>query len=127
MKNIDIFTVLFASVIYLIMFIVWYSKFLFGKIYEELSNKEIKKSFFRYLYVFIFTFIISYVLALLEVLLGVSTFWDGVFLGFMVWLGFVVSHSVFSIINSKNNIKLFLIDNALYLLALLIMGGILAG
>ncbi|NGX29159.1 MAG: hypothetical protein K940chlam1_01358, partial [Candidatus Anoxychlamydiales bacterium] len=30
MKNVDLLTVLFASGIYLVMYIVWYSNFLFG-------------------------------------------------------------------------------------------------
>jgi hypothetical protein len=127
MKNIDILTVLFASIVYLIMYIVWYSDFLFGKIYKEISKKNIKKSILNYFFIFLFIFIISYVFALLEILLKVTTFWDGVFLGFLIWLGFIGTHFLFAVLSLKRNIKLYMIDNILYLLALMIVGGILAG
>jgi hypothetical protein len=127
MKSIDLLTVCFASIIYLAMYIIWYSNFLFGKIYKAQLKKQIKKSFLSYIYIFIVTFVISYVLALFEVLLRITTFWDGVFLGFLIWLGFVVSHSSFLVVFFKRNLKLYFIDNILYLLALMIIGGILAG
>lgn len=127
MKYIDLLTVFFASIVYLIMYIVWYSNFFFGKIYKNILRKEIQKSFFRYFYVFIFIFVTSYIVALFEVLLGITTFWDGVFLGFLIWLGFVATHFIFLVISFKRNLKLYFIDNILYLLGLMIIAGILAG
>ena len=127
MKNIDVITVLFASIIYLVMYVVWYSNFLFGKFYNEKNKKEFKKSIFNYFFIFIFIFIISYIVALFEILLGVATFWDGIFFGFLIWFGFVGSHSVFSVISFKRHFKLYIIDNILYLLGLMIVAGIIAG
>ncbi len=127
MKSIDVLTVLFASIVYLIMYILWYSDFLFGKIYKEISKKKINKSTFNYFCIFIFIYIISYVLALFEVLLGITTFWDGIFLGFLIWFGFVGTHFLFLVFSFKRSVKLYIIDNILYLLALMIIGGILAG
>jgi len=127
MRSINFLTVFFASIIYLFMYIVWYSPFLFGKIYKKISKKTMKKSFLYYLFIFIFIFTSSYVLALFEVLLGVASFWDGVFLGFLIWFGFVATHLIFLVVSFKRNYKLYVIDNILYLLALMIIGGILAG
>lgn len=126
MKNIDLLTVLFAAIIYLVMYIVWYSNFLFGKFYKERA-KDIKKNIINYFYVFIFIFILCYVLALFEVIFGITTFWDGIFFGFLIWFGFIGTHTLFSVISFKRNFKLYFIDNVLYLLGLMIVGGILAG
>ena len=127
MNDIDFLTVFFASIIYFVMYIVWYSKFLFGKFYNGLIKKQPKNAFFYYVLIFIFVFIISYIIALFEILLGITTFWDGVFLGLLVWFGFVATHSLFSVISFKRSLKLCIIDNILYLLGLMIISGILAG
>jgi len=127
MKDIDLITLCFASVVYLVMYIVWHSNFLFGQIYKKLLKRTLKKSFLTYLIVFISVFISSYIIALFEILIRVTTFWDGVFLGFLIWLGFVATHSLFLVVSQKRNLKLYFIDNLLYLLALMIVAGILAG
>ena len=127
MKNIDFLTVVFASVIYFVMYIVWYSNFLFRKIYVRILGKEIQKSIFSYIYIFIAMLFVCYILAAIEILLRITTFWDGVFLGFLVWFGFVFTHSFFLATTFKRKLKLFFIDNLLYLLSLMIVAGILAG
>lgn len=126
MKSIDIFSVLFAGAIYLVMHVFWYSKYFFGKIREK-QKKEVKSLIVSYIFTFLSVFIISYVIALFEVLLGVASFWDGIFLGFLIWLGFVGPHGIFLVISFNSNFKNFIIDNILYLLGLMIVSGILAG
>lgn len=126
MKNIDIVSVLFSSVVYLVMYIIWYSKFFFGKIYDKFLAQNIAKTFLNYFLVFLCTFVITYILALFEILLGITTFWDGVFFGFLIW-AVVAFHSIFLVISFKRNLKLFFIDNLLYLLAIVMICGILAG
>ena len=127
MDGVDLLAVFFASVVYLLLYFIWYSKFLFGKIYKTLSKQKKGKSFFSYLFIFGIMLMSSYVLAIFEVLIKVTSFWDGVFLGFLIWLGFAFSHSFFLVITYKRNFKLFILDNILYLLGLMIVGGILAG
>jgi len=127
MKDVDFITLCFASIVYFVMYMVWYSNFLFGKIYKNILKRGMNKSFLSYLIIFICVFISAYILAIFEILIGVTSFWDGVFLGFLIWLGFVATHSLFLIVSQKRNLKLFFIDNILYLLALMIVAGILAG
>lgn len=127
MKNVDLLTVLFASAIYLVMYITWYSNFLFGKVYRKILNKTYKKSFSYFFKIFILVFVTCYIIELFEVLIGITTFWDGVFFGFLIWLGLIGTHSLFLVISFKRNIKLYLLDNLLYLLALMIVAGIMAG
>ena len=126
MKNVDLLTVLFASAVYLVMYVVWYSNFLFGKIYKKIT-KTYKKNFFYFFKIFVIVFITSYIIELFEVIIGITTFWDGVFFGFLIWLGLVGTHTLFTSLTFKRNIKLYLLDNLLYLLILMIISGILAG
>ena len=127
MKDIDILTVSFASVIYFIMYLVWYSKFLIGKIYDSILQKTHKKTVLNYVLVFVSIFILSYIMALFEILIGIATFWDGVFFGLLIWFGFILTHSLFLVVSFKRNFKLFVLDNLLYLFAMMLVGGILAG
>jgi Protein of unknown function (DUF1761) len=127
MKEIDLVTVFFASALYMIMYLVWYSKILFGKIYKRLTINNKKKPLYYYFLIFLCMLIITYGLAVLEVLLGVTSFQDGIFLGFIIWFAFVCTHDLFLVLSFKRNIKLFLIDNFLYLIALMVICVILAG
>ncbi|NGX63126.1 MAG: hypothetical protein KR126chlam6_00533 [Candidatus Anoxychlamydiales bacterium] len=127
MKDIDILTVSFASVIYFIMYLVWYSKLLVGKVYDSILQKTHKKTVLNYVLVFVSIFILSYIIALFEVLIGIATFWDGVFFGLLIWFGFILTHSLFLVVSFKRNFKLFVLDNLLYLFAMMLVGGILAG
>ncbi|EKE22159.1 MAG: hypothetical protein ACD_7C00035G0002, partial [uncultured bacterium] len=112
--------------IYLVMHLFWHSQYFFGKFYPK-QTKEKGKIICSIILTFISTFVTAYVIALFEVLLGVSSFWDGVFLGFMIWIGFVATHSVFSALAVKRNRNLYLIDNILYFLGLVVVAGVLAG
>lgn len=128
MKNVDLLTVFFASAIYMVMYIFWYSNILFGKIYEKILKAPKKKPpFYHYFLLFIFIFLTSYIIALFEVLMGVTTFFDGIFLGFVIWLGLITTHSIFLVLSFKRSFKLYVLDNLLYLLALMIVSAILAG
>jgi len=126
MREVDLLTVIFASIIYFVMYLTWYSKFLFASVYKKIMKSNLKFSCFHVL-IFIFILVISYVIALFEILMKVTTFWDGVFLGFLIWIGFVLSHSGFLIVSYNRNLKLSILDNILYLLGLMVVGGILAG
>ncbi|NGX33697.1 MAG: hypothetical protein K1060chlam1_00037 [Candidatus Anoxychlamydiales bacterium] len=128
MKNVDFLTVLFVSIVYMVIYIAWYSNFLFGKIYQNiLKTAKRKPPFYHYFLIFFSILVLSYIISLFEVLMGVTTFLDGVFLGFLIWLGFIVTHTAFLVLTFKRNWKLFVLDNILYLIALMIISGVLAG
>ena len=75
---------------------------------------------------FILILISAYILASIEILMKVTSFWDGVFLGFLIWFGFVLPVSYFSFLNTKK-LNHFFINNSFYLLALMVLAGLLAG
>lgn len=127
MFHIDYLTVIVASIVYMIILSLWYSKYLFGNIWLELREKEPRKKILGYVFNFFAALILAYFLSLVEVYLGATSFWDGVIVGFVVYFGFVFTTQIVSVIWFKNSFKLFLIDNVFYMISLMIMGGILVG
>ncbi len=127
MKQLDLITIFIASIIYTVLYVCWYSKFLFGKFVKKTKTKVKTNKQLSYFFTFLTIFVAAYVLSVFEILVMVTSFWDGVVLGFIIWFGFVGTHNLFLVINKKRTFKEFAIDNALYLLGLMIIGGILAG
>lgn len=130
MVHIDFLTILVAAIVYFIIGIAWYSPYLFGSMLLRLrgiDKKSIRKGFFSYLYSFFVALILSYFLSLLEIYMGATSFWDGVVAGFVLYLGFVFTTQIPSIIWIKNNYKIFFIDNFFYCVSFMVIGGILVG
>ena len=130
MVYIDMLTVLVSSLVFLVIGCLWYSRLVFGRIWERYGcNKflETKRKWLAFLLSFLFAFILAYFLALIEGYLDVTSFWDGVIAGFLIWVGFILPANVFFVIWERKSFFLFLLDMGYWLIGLMIMGGILAG
>ncbi len=77
------------------------------------------------LYSFIVSLVIAYFLAFFECSLGVTSVTDGMFVGFCIWLGFVATTQIATVIWGKNPFKLFLVDTGGKLLSFLVMSGVI--
>lgn len=128
--HMDLMTVLIAAVANLVIGYVWYSKYLFGTTwlkYHKMSESSMKEHVgMRIFYSFILIFVMAYVLAFFEMHLNVSNVRDGVFTGFLMWLGFVATIQLGGVVWKKKPFNLFLINTIRQLLGLVVMGGILA-
>ncbi len=138
MAYVDLLTVIVAAIIFVIISSFWHSSFMFKKVLMKLKNNNLPKKpgrkkklkpirKIKYLYDFLICLVIAYVLSLLEILAGVVSFWDGVLFGFIIWLGFIGTFQMFQVVFDRKPFKLFIIENGLYLLNLMIIGGVLAG
>lgn len=128
MIHVDYLTVLVAAVIYMIVAVLWYSPYLFGKIWmKEVGDNINKNKFVTFPLNFLVAILLAYFISLFEIYLGATSFWDGVIAGFVIYLGFVFTTQVTSIIWVKNRWKLFLIDNGCWFISMMIMGGVLVG
>jgi hypothetical protein len=126
--QIDLFTVLIAAILYMIIGMVWYSKYLFGPAWLKLrgmKEAEMKKNKLNVLWGFLVALVIAYFLAFFEGYLGVTTVSDGMFVGFCLWLGFVATAQITGVIWGKMPFRLFCIDTGAKLLSLLVMGGVI--
>jgi hypothetical protein len=126
--QVDLFSVLIAAIVYMVVGFLWYSKWLFGPTWLKLS--DMKKADMKHpgkatFYGAINALVIAYFLAFFESYLGVTTVTDGMFVAFSIWLGFVATTQISPVIWCKASPKLFLITALNKLVAYVIMGGII--
>ena len=125
--------VLVAAIVGYAIGAFWYSPTLFGERWLKLMDfgwkktAEMKKTVARgYVVTFIAMLLMSYVLAHFVDYAGAGTFALGMVAGFWIWLGFFVTTMIGSVFWEGKPFELYLINIGHYLVALLLMGGILA-
>lgn len=131
--SINYLAVLAAAVASMIVGFLWYGP-LFGKMWIKLMNfdkkkmEEAKKKGMgkAYALTFLTSLIMSYVLAHFVDYLGAKTITDGIILGFWVWIGFLATTQIGSVLWEGKPVKLYLINAMHYLVTLAVMGAILA-
>ncbi len=127
--HIDLYAVMIAAVLYTIIFVCWYSKWLFGNAWikcNEIKESEIKKNWWgRVTWNFFLGLVLAYFLAFFDASLQVTSVGDAMFSSFCIWLGFVLPTQLFPIIWHKTSGRVFLIEAGFMLLSLLVMGGII--
>ena len=112
---------------------IWYSPLLFGNIWMNLqgfSKKDISKAKKKgmgkvILLGFITTLIMTLVLNYLIGLFGYAAAADGALLGFWIWLGFLATTMLGSVLWENKPVPLYLINTAHYLVVLVVIGAIL--
>lgn len=109
---------------------VWYSQGLFGKQWMKLQGitgktgiSEMGKTFGV---IFLATLVSAYILSIFIHYAGAYTIVLGAKTGLWVWLGFVMPTTLANHLFSKKPLNLYLIQAGHYLVALMIMGAILA-
>lgn len=123
---IDWVVVIIAAAVNMGIGFVWYSKWLFGPMWTKLSHHAIKKAHpSTYVLASVNSLIIAFFLAFFETYLGVTTVTDGMFVGFLCWLGFVATTQIGSVLWCKGPWNLFLVNTGCKLLSFIVMGGLL--
>lgn len=133
MNTINFIAILVSALVAFGISSFWYSPFLFGNEWMNLNKispkdmENIKKVgvIRSYIVQFILTIITFAVLGFLVSMSGAQSGTDGAFIGFLVWLGFVLPTSVSGLLWKKESFTLILIDTINYLVILTIGGAIL--
>ncbi len=131
--SINYLAVLVAAIVSMVIGFLWYGP-IFGKAWMRLMKIDKKKideakkkgMTTSYVVMFISALIMNYVLAHFVKYLGSRTFMDGMQAGFWLWLGFIATVQVGIVLWEGKPVKLYLINAAHYLVALMVTGGILA-
>ncbi len=113
---------------------LWYSPFIFGKFWMKLSGfteKKLNEMKSRgmgksYFIAFIGVLVMSYVLAHFVDYAEATNVLGGFQAGFWVWLGFIATTMMSPVLWEGKPVKLYLLNVLHYLVALLVMGAILA-
>lgn len=123
--HVDLLAVLFAALVNMTISYFWYSRWLFGELWMQLSNASKELRMISLFWSCLVALVTAYALAFLEALLVVTTVSDGMFVGFLAWLGFVTTTQISQVIWAKTPLKLYLLDTGCKLLIFLAMGGLL--
>lgn len=127
--QLDLIAILIAAAVNLFIGFAWYSPWLFGPLWKNLAGFDGKHPYKRRKYAPLWSALLSllsaYILGFFIVFLGVTTVSDGMFVGFLSWLGFILTTLLSGVIWSHKPVKLFLIDSSYRLLGIVVMGGIL--
>lgn len=131
--SINYLAVLVAAIVSMVIGFLWYGP-LFGKQWMQLMNfdkkkiNEAKKKGMGKIYTlaFLTTLIMSFVLAHFVDYVEAKTITDGIILGFWVWIGFLATTQIGSVLWEGKPVKLYLINTLHYLVTLAVMAAILA-
>ena len=132
--DINYLAVLVSAIVSMGLGALWYSPMIFGKMWMKLMNideksmkkaqkKEMGKS---YAIAFAASLLMAYVLAHFVDYAQAKTALEGMQAGFWIWLGFVATITLNSVLWEGRPWKLYLINAAHYFVSLQIMGAILA-
>ena len=130
---VNYWAVLVAAIASMVVGMLWYSPKVFGSMWMELMGftmKDMEKAKQKgmgmmYFTAFIGAFVTSYVLDLFIKYLQASTIADGLQVGFWLWLGFIATVGLGSVLWEGKHPKVYLINMAHQLVSILIMNLIL--
>ncbi len=128
MALINIWAVLVAALAYMVIGMVWYSPLLFGNAWLKLMNKtpkEVKKmrkgATKALIFSIIIALVLSYALAQFLNFISAGAFWDGIVVAFWLWLGFIVTTQLNSVLYEQKSFKIYLINIGCLLVSVVVM------
>lgn len=123
---IDWLVIILAAILNMVIGFLWYSKWLFGPLWGKLSKHSQSGMTVKILASTLLTsLMIAYFLSFFGAHLRVTSVTDGMFVGFLLWLGFVVTIEFSSHIWCKTPYQLFLISSGYRLVTFLVMSGLI--
>ena len=131
--NINYWAVLVAAIAGMVTGFLWYGP-LFGRMWMGMMNfdkkkmNEAKKKGMGKTYVlaFVTSLIMSYVLAHFINYVQATTIFDGVVLGFWLWIGFFATTQLGMVLWEGKPVKLYVLNTLHHLVSLAVMASILA-
>ncbi len=133
--TINYWAVLAAAAVQMALGFAWYSKALFGKQWMSLMGwdmKKLEKEPPKGMGLSVgggiaAALVMSYVLAHFADYAGANTWMDGVQAGVWIWVGFVATVLIGSVLWERKPLRLFAINAGYWLLTLAISGAIIGG
>lgn len=123
--------VLVCGVVAMGLGVLWYSPFLFGKIWLDSLDKsedDLKKKFNplkTYGLAFVGHLIMAYALARIMVYTGADSVAQGIRIAFLCWIGFTAATMTINAVFEGKSIRLILVDGGYHLIVLHVFGIIL--
>jgi hypothetical protein len=124
-SNINFFAVLVAWIVHIVMNLIWFRPELFGKEWSRLTGKELKPAKEWILPGFIGHLLMILVLAILIKLTNSNSGFNGMLIGLLTWIGFIVPMETGELVWEKIPFRLFLIRIGNQLISIAVSGYIL--
>lgn len=123
----DITSLLVATVAGYAVGALWFAPFIFGKAWQRLRGVDMSKVTWRpMVFGFVIELVRAYVMAIVVAAMGAYSLITGIETGFWIWLGFVATVGLTQLNYEKMSFKLFAITYGYHLVAMVVMGAILA-
>lgn len=131
--DLNYLSVLVAAIIQFILGAFWYSPVLFGKKWMKLSgltmesiDQSKKKGMWKYYFAsFLSALVMAFVLAHVIFAFKVSSAYEAMVTAFWMWMGFIATVSLGSILWEGKSFHLYLINTGYYLVALILMSEVI--
>ena len=131
--DINILAVIVSAIVYFVLGMIWYSQKVFGKqwislmeLSEAQMNEMKRKGMAKQMITAIISgFVTALILAYVIGMSGATVISEGLLVGFLVWLGFIATLSLGSILWEGKNFKFYAINVGYQLVSFLIMSLIL--
>jgi hypothetical protein len=118
----NLLAVLLAALTAFVLGWLWYSSFLFGRTWKRLAGiTEAKGALLAYGLNLLSLLLMSYVLGGILKGLGAGTVVAGLRAGFWLWAGFAATVTLGSLLWERKPLALYLLNNAYYLLSIMLM------
>jgi surface polysaccharide O-acyltransferase-like enzyme len=131
--EINYLAVLVAAILNMALGALWYSPAVFGKAWMELvgfkpedAQKRMAGMQRAYSLTFVASFVMAYALARVLWYAKVDSMGAGIMIGLLAWIGFVAATHGSNYLFEGKPFRLFTINAGYYLVALVIMGALLA-
>lgn len=122
----NVWAVLVAGIVHMVTGLVWYRARIFGAAWSALTGKDLAPAKQWLAVGAIGHLVIAFVLSILVHFANATTAVDGLVVGALVWVGFIVTIEIGELIWEKIPVKLFLIRIGEHLVSLGLAGIILA-
>ncbi len=127
--DVNILAVIVAAIINMIIGMIWYSPFIFGKKWMKASGKKMKDmkgAGKAHVIMFIASIVAAYVLAYVVKYAGSTTIIDGALTGLIVWIGFIATSTAAIYLFEGRPKALYFMYNGYQLISFIVMGALLA-
>lgn len=129
MVSVNLLSVIVAALLYVLIGWAWYSPRLFGDIHccaQGVDPTDQKPCCTRrILGSFLVGIVIAFILSIFMDWLNIVTVMDGAILAFFIWLGFLATTQFESVLWAHRSFKHYCIHAGFFLVAFLVMGGLL--
>ncbi len=132
MENVNLWPIIMGAIITFGLSSLWYGPFVFGKIWIKLTNQShekfvSKKSIYSsYIVHLIFSLISCTILYFTIITLNIDSSLGSIFVGFIIWLAFMMPINLSYFLWHRNSFKLFLIDTSINLINIVVASLIFA-